>query len=113
VPTGAIIERGSNANGSYVRFADGTQICSMQRTDTAVAINNGFYGGFSSTPLTWTYPAAFSHINNVSPISEGGGSFGNTAQAVTLTDCSYRYTSVTSAAEAGRYVRIFAIGRWY
>lgn len=27
VPTGAIIERGSNSNGSYVRFADGTQIC--------------------------------------------------------------------------------------
>ncbi|WP_303698689.1 phage tail protein [Pseudomonas aeruginosa] len=27
VPTGAIIERGSNANGEYVRFADGTQIC--------------------------------------------------------------------------------------
>lgn len=26
-PTGAIIERGSNANGEYVRFADGTQIC--------------------------------------------------------------------------------------
>ncbi len=25
VPTGAIIERGSNANGEYVRFADGTQ----------------------------------------------------------------------------------------
>jgi len=26
-PTGAIIERGSNANGEYVRYADGTQIC--------------------------------------------------------------------------------------
>jgi hypothetical protein len=27
VPTGAVIERGSNANGEYVRWADGTQIC--------------------------------------------------------------------------------------
>lgn len=27
VPTGTIIEQGSNANGRYVRFADGTQIC--------------------------------------------------------------------------------------
>jgi hypothetical protein len=26
-PTGAVIERGSNANGDYVRLADGTQIC--------------------------------------------------------------------------------------
>ncbi|MEI0636405.1 hypothetical protein VUT03_33625, partial [Pseudomonas aeruginosa] len=27
VPTGAVIDRGSNANGEYVRFADGTQVC--------------------------------------------------------------------------------------
>lgn len=26
-PTGALIERGSNANGEFVRFADGTQMC--------------------------------------------------------------------------------------
>jgi hypothetical protein len=26
-PTGGVIERGSTANGDYVRFADGTQIC--------------------------------------------------------------------------------------
>ena len=26
IPTGAVVERGSNANGEYVRFADGTQI---------------------------------------------------------------------------------------
>lgn len=27
VPTGAVVESGSNVNGSYVRWADGTQIC--------------------------------------------------------------------------------------
>jgi hypothetical protein len=27
VPTGAIIERGSNANGEFVKYADGTMIC--------------------------------------------------------------------------------------
>jgi len=26
-PTGAVIERGSNANGEFIRFADGTQMC--------------------------------------------------------------------------------------
>lgn len=34
VPTGAIIERGSNSNGSYVRFADGTQLCMAKVTWT-------------------------------------------------------------------------------
>lgn len=41
VPTGAIIERGSNANGDYVKFADGTLICTN-----------------SNSPIT-TNPAAF------------------------------------------------------
>ena len=27
VPTGAVIESGSNADGAYTRWADGTQIC--------------------------------------------------------------------------------------
>ncbi|MDH1234498.1 hypothetical protein [Stutzerimonas stutzeri] len=35
VPTGAIIERGSNANGEYIRWADGTQICWSRRVRNA------------------------------------------------------------------------------
>lgn len=50
-PTGAAMQRGSNANGQFARFADGTQICSARLTLTYV-------GGFACT-LTWTYPAAF------------------------------------------------------
>ncbi len=48
VPTGALIERGSNANGEYVRFADGTQICTCQAFNTSAAGD-----------LIWTYPATF------------------------------------------------------
>lgn len=57
VPTGAIVERGSNANGEYVRFADGTQICFVLLTLAYV----------NSTRLEaqWTFPAAF----NLSPKS--------------------------------------------
>ncbi len=39
VPTGAVIERGSNDNGSFVRFADGTQICTR-----SCAVNHGATG---------------------------------------------------------------------
>lgn len=52
VPTGAIIERGSNANGEYVRFADGTQICWALITLT--------YTSGSRLDSQWTYPAVFS-----------------------------------------------------
>lgn len=52
VPTGAIVERGSNANGEYTRFADGTQICFHLVTFTQA--------NTSTLQATWTFPAAFS-----------------------------------------------------
>ena len=59
VPTGAVIERGSNASGNYTRWADGTQICSFV-TPVLVCDNfvsfNMFYG---SPSFQWTFPAAF------------------------------------------------------
>ena len=37
VPTGAVLERGSNANGTYVRWADGTQICTNANAAITIA----------------------------------------------------------------------------
>lgn len=51
LPTGAIIETGSNANGQYVRFADGTQICTAN------------LASLTSGDTTWTFPAAFSTVD--------------------------------------------------
>lgn len=52
-PTGALIERGSNANGDYVRFADGTQICWKNALiDQSLAAN-------TYLEAVWTFPAAF------------------------------------------------------
>ena len=56
-PSGAVVERGANANGVYTRFADGTQICRAV-FDQNVAFGNpygpGYYGVFG-----WDYPAGF------------------------------------------------------
>jgi hypothetical protein len=48
VPTGAIIDVGSNANGEYMMFAGGWQICTCQAFTTSAAGS-----------LTWTFPASF------------------------------------------------------
>jgi hypothetical protein len=59
VPTGAIIERGSNANGEYARFADGTQICTYKHTFTG-AINTSFGSVFNGAVVTAkAFPASF------------------------------------------------------
>ena len=74
VPTGRVIERGSNANGEYVRFADGTQICTV----TAAAVDTTTAAGavyMHTNLLTWTFPAAFA----AAPVVAGGG--GNSANS--------------------------------
>jgi hypothetical protein len=51
-PTGGLLERGSNSNGEYVRYADGTQIC--WNTNFSLSyLNATIYQN------TWTFPAGF------------------------------------------------------
>lgn len=65
-PTGAIIERGSNANGEYIRFADGTMICISPTIITDVNIAAGSL--FRSNAVVWTFPSTFSSVTVI-----GGG----------------------------------------
>lgn len=62
VPTGALIEDGTNANGTYVRFADGTQICRMTRnfgTGSWTAATNTTSDRKYRGPESLAYPASF------------------------------------------------------
>jgi hypothetical protein len=76
VPTGAVIQQGSNANGRFVRYADGTQICyhRIQLTRSST----------STLDRTWTYPISFSTNPRVCAIiSDTTGSFTPTKDTVT------------------------------
>ncbi len=55
VPTGAVIESGTNANGTYVKFADGTMICWWKPP----FVNIGIPSLDASGPHAWNYPAEF------------------------------------------------------
>lgn len=104
VPTGAIIERGSNANGDYVRFADGTQICTRQLTSSAAAAS------------TWTYPAAF---DATAPLPRVTGTAVATFLAAVCLDADPTATaatlSVRDKTDARRAATVYvqAIGRWF
>lgn len=110
IPTGAVIERGTNANGDYIRFADGTQICQGTVTVPNVSTAVGSIFSSSTTP-TWTYPSAFS----AEPEVHGC----DTASIVIWVACApslasaliraLAYTSITSS----RTLRLTAIGRWF
>lgn len=101
VPTGAVIERISGANGTAVRFADGTLICSHSLT------------GSASAAVGWTYPSTFI----AAPVVTGTAQA--TALAVVVLDAAPTATaaqiSVRGASDARRAdpVRLMAVGRWF
>jgi len=100
LPTGAVIESGSNANGRYTKFASGLMEC--RQTMNAA----------SGAAVTWTFPSAF---------IEGPVVTGN-AIAVVLSalclDAAPTTTAVTFSArdktDARRadVVHLHAVGRW-
>jgi hypothetical protein len=113
VATGAIIERGSNSNGEYVRFADGTQICT-HAVSANLAIDTAFMGGFRSTAQTWTFPAAFFAAPVFTPVARNLTAFGAVSANVPgTTSATYAVTAVSSQSAATREVALHAIGRWF
>lgn len=114
VPTGAIIQRGSNANGEFVRFADGTQIC------TLVKAISGVWNVGAELDRTWTFPIAFVSNPIVPPVVYGGDSAGNgIAQlekviSTTLVTVRVKNNTLVDIGTSGANVeKLTAIGRWY
>jgi hypothetical protein len=113
VPTGAVIERGSNANGQYVRFADGTQICTHFVSVSGAATASGQI--FNSPSNTWTFPAGFSNKPAFYANEAGGNGFtwaglGGGATSTTNTTFSlFRAAAATASSD----VALCAIGRWF
>jgi hypothetical protein len=107
-----IVESGSNSNGSWIKFDDGTMIewfMSAATLTTANANGNIFYVNSASL----TFPAAFIANPNVSMISGvvtvgvpwAGGAIALSATAVTLRLCG-------AAANNAGYYGYIAIGKW-
>jgi len=111
VPTGAIIERGSNANGEFVKYADGTMICFLSSFTLSADNNEG-------TGSTRTYPATFS----ANPMVFGqslGGDFSNWSsrfvfgvQTRSTTTCVVGIWNTIGATETMN-IQVMVIGRWY
>lgn len=119
VPTGSVIERGSNANGEYVRFADGTQICTWKTPSSALpAVSLLINQVYKSTgiDILWTFPATFYAEPAVSGAVVAG--IGNAWIGApdnglnSATSCQFRLYAA-SAQPGGAIVQMIAIGRWY
>jgi len=120
-PTGGVMERGSNANGEYIKFADGTVECWSALNLTYVIP--------SKLAALWTYPVALINgvivpnaLLNVSsynagatpPINDLTGVY---AGAIDVGSCYFQLFRNTGAADflAGdqAQVRVRVLGRWF
>jgi hypothetical protein len=112
-PTGAIIERGSNSNGEFVRFADGTQICLRTASLTATAVTNApFYYTTSGDEITWTYPASFISTPMVmGSCTSANLAFFGSSRAVGSTSAVLQ--AIADRSRTASTFSYSAIGRWY
>ena len=109
VPTGAIIERGSNSNGEYTRYADGTQECWIRGVSIDITTPMGaLFRGIA----TWNYPAAFVNVTSMVVISTAANpdEWGGAGTPANINQGILRLMATTS--RTGAIVDGYAIGRW-
>ncbi|WP_457661873.1 pyocin knob domain-containing protein [Sinorhizobium medicae] len=108
-PAGAVIERGSNANGEYVKFADGTMICTSPEITVSMnqATGNLFYSNAVSAAMpvlfTGIQPIGFGHIHTtINGWVNARTAFGSWVGA-----------AYSASSRASDTIRFGAIGRWF
>lgn len=116
-PTGAIVETGTNANGTYTRYADGTQICSMVVDITSTAITTASGNVFvPSAQIAVIWPAAFTAAPSVTGSVQRGvvlasGIHGYSVFATTAGIVPW--SSVSLGSSVSKNLHIQATGRWF
>jgi hypothetical protein len=110
-PTGAVMERGTTPGGSYLRFADGTQICSfagLSAANAATAVG----ALFRSAVVAWDFPAPFAVPPVVTGMAQTGGAWVVADAAPTGSSAGLRVVSATSLAGPVAFSAM-AVGRWF
>lgn len=99
VPTGAIIEASNNANGTYIKFADGTMICQSPFATS--------YG----TSFAWTYPAPFVSTPSITAIGSSNDSVN--FRIIKFHGVETGILACGLYANADTSFTAMAIGRWF
>ncbi len=113
VPTGALMETGSNANGRYYRYADGRQVCEHGLT-AASGATTADGALFRSGNISWTYPAVF--VGGTTPQIYGESStlgcfVACGGRSNTVTSNVRLYSTVSTGSSTTFNIR--AEGRWF
>lgn len=126
-PTGAVIETGSNANGAYTKFADGTMICRHTiDLGSIVAVGAGTRASpYQTATQNWTYPVAFATGTTPEVTCSGGVPLASASAArracsahirdadnTTARQCQIARMTSDATADKGE-IRLVAVGVWF
>ncbi len=112
-----VVESGSNSDGQWTRWADGTQQCrftggtldaTSQASDTGAWFTNT---GSGDSSFTWAYPLGFTAAPVVSPNTTGRVQLATMIAAPTVTDVELGIIRIQSSI-TGADISVTAIGRW-
>lgn len=109
-----LYESGSNTNGSYIKFEDGTMICwnSVPMTKSVTST----WGALYTSPSTslGTFPQTFIDIPTITVYCSGSSSIMlvTSAAATTTTAGSIQLARADSNNNVSTTVNYIAIGKW-
>lgn len=103
IPTGAIIESGSNANGEFTKFADGTMIC---RFSVVTSTGGGTTKTLPATFIDTSYKVVGGTMSNISATDF-------TAKFSTPTTTTITAVMTSNGALVNATLQAVAIGKWF
>jgi hypothetical protein len=111
----ASVMYGSNSNGSYIRFADGTQICWASHSDSSFgSVSTGDDANYKYRTKTWAFPAAFTAAPAVQVSGDVAGARVDVlnTHSVTTTQCTLEVGQYNTSGVTVSACHTLAIGRW-
>ena len=109
-----IVESGSNSNGNWVKFADGTMICRVtKQTNDEIIYPHGVL--FRTGSTRWVYPVPFLTVPDISALPVSGASYiwASVGQSAALNSgCDFGVFSADRRTGVKPFVSVTAIGRW-
>ena len=118
---GYVQESGSNANGSYIKFSDGTMICTYSfdlADDAHFATSYGAIYYTTGGEKKWIFPQPFLKVYSVNgslqlPGGIGGVGFSSNNDLTTFVKFyPYSVVSYDFTGSSKKYVYLIAIGKW-
>ncbi len=108
----AIVSTGTNANGTYTKFADGTMIC-RGGSSGALSASNTSGAMYYSNQSNMTFPAAFSAAPTVILSTTHGANDAFAGAVNSLTTSGFSAAIWSAQASSSAAIQYVAQGKWF